>query len=78
MTADTSMQICSRRVQLREIIKKAIFASFCKYEFVLNPLMWGHYPGGGNGMAICYESSEAVLGGKIVFCVMCGMKEFPV
>ena len=78
MTADTSRQICSHRVQLREIVKKARFASFCKYESVLNPLMWGHYSGGGNGVVICYESSEAVLVEKMELCVMCGMKECPV
>ena len=68
MTADTSRQICSRRVQLREIVKKARFASFCKCESVLNPLMWGHYSGGGNGVAICYEFSEAALDEKMELC----------
>ena len=68
MTADTSRQICSRRDQLNQIVKKARFASFCKCESVLNPLMWGHYSGGGNGVAICYESSELVLDGAIQLC----------
>lgn len=68
MTADTSRKICSRRVQLMEIVKKARFASFCKCESVLNPLMWGHYSGGGNGVAICYEFSEADLDEKMGLC----------
>jgi hypothetical protein len=68
LTADTSRQICSRRVQLREIVKKARFASFCKNESVLNPLMWGHYSGGGNGVAICYEFSKEDLDKKMELC----------
>lgn len=68
MTADISRQILSRRVQLKGIVKKARFASFSKCESVLNPLMWGHYSGGGNGVAICYESAELVLDGKMEIC----------
>jgi len=68
MTADTSRQICGRRDQLDQIVKKARFASFCKCESVLNPLMWGHYSGGGSGVAICYESSELVLDRAIQLC----------
>lgn len=30
--------------------------------------MWGHYSGGGNGVAICYESSEIVLEGNMQLC----------
>ncbi len=67
MTADTSRQICSRRAQLAEIVRKARFASFCKCESALDPLMWGHYSGGGSGVAICYESSEMPLDGKFQF-----------
>lgn len=68
MTADTSRQICSNRAQLKEIVKKARFASFSKCESVLNPLMWGHYSGGGNGVAICYEVTESDLDEQMELC----------
>ncbi len=68
MNADTSRQIISARTQLWEIVKKARFASFSKCNSVLNPLMWGHYSGGSNGVAICYEFSEVDLDEKMELC----------
>ena len=53
-----SAEFFKARYEVNEEIKKHRFASFCRKQTVTHPLMWGHYGGGGNGVAIAYDLSE--------------------
>lgn len=55
---DLSTEFLKARREANEEIRNHRFASFCNKQSVTHPLMWGHYGGGGDGVAIAYDLSE--------------------